>query len=270
MTSRFTHVAAVLAFALAVAGLGAASPPARANVFCPATVATVEDLATLGRADTYGVMIDLDPGDATSVRLRVDSQTTSYAVDFDDLGPVGAQPMQADRYFVMPPRERVVAAWIESTGTNPAMRTECPITSPYEADAPAPFDPKVALAKETERRTLLDGFSTQTPTVTPKSFGSAQPLSCAQPYVPPSEVLAVPAQEPPEARAVRAVGAVVVRIDLDETSNVVDGLVVRSSGFAPLDRAALAAALKSSYRTETFACRPIASTYEFTVTFSGG
>ena len=58
--------------------------------------------------------------------------------------------------------------------------------------------------------------------------------------------------------------------DLDETSTVVDGFVVRSSGFAPLDRAALNAALKSSYRTETFACRSIASSYQFAVTFKSG
>jgi hypothetical protein len=35
----------------------------------------------------------------------------------------------------------------------------------------------------------------------------------------------------------------------------------------PLYPAALDAAVKSSYRTESFACRPVASTYQFTVTF---
>jgi TonB family protein len=71
----------------------------------------------------------------------------------------------------------------------------------------------------------------------------------------------------PAARAVHASGTTVVRVDLDETSTVVGAAVVRSSGYAPLDRAALAAAQKSSYRTESFACRPVASTYQFTVTF---
>jgi TonB family protein len=66
---------------------------------------------------------------------------------------------------------------------------------------------------------------------------------------------------------VHASGTTVVRVDLDETSTVVGAAVVRSSGYAPLDRAALAAAQKSSYRTESFACRPVASTYQFTVTF---
>ena len=71
----------------------------------------------------------------------------------------------------------------------------------------------------------------------------------------------------PAARAVRASGTTVLRVDLDETSTVVGAQIIRSSGYAPLDRAALAAAQKSSYRTESFACRPVASTYQFTVTF---
>ena len=253
--------------ALFAASLGAA-PPARANAFCPATVAAVENLGLLGHGNTYGVLLDFDPGETASVRLHVDSTATRYAVDFNDIGPIGATMLRARRYFVMPAGERVVAAWVESTGSGPDARTECPITSPYQVDAPPPTDPRVARELETARHALRDNFSTRTVTAQPQSFGPAEARTCTQPYAPPRAILAVPADVPPEAKAVKASGTVIVRVDLDETSTAVGGTVVRSSGFAPLDRAALAAALKSSYRTETFACRSIASAYQFAVTFS--
>jgi TonB family protein len=261
----------LLAFA-AVGVLCAASliaaPPARANVFCPATVDAVENLGQLGRGNTYGVLLNFDPGDTASVRLRVDSATTRYAVDFNDIPPIGSGSVRMRRYFVMPNGERVVAAWVESTGTGPDARTECPITNPYQADAPPPSEPRLAREIAEARRQLRDTFSTRTVTATPQSFGRTEARTCTQAYAPPRAILAVPADVPPEARAVKATGTVIVRVDLDETSTVLDGSVARSSGFAPLDRAALAAALKSSYRTETFACRSIASSYQFAVTFS--
>jgi TonB family protein len=103
--------------------------------------------------------------------------------------------------------------------------------------------------------------------VQPKSFGAASVDSCNQPYAPPRAILPVQPDPMPAARAVHAAGTTVLRVDLDETSSVVGAFIVRSSGYAPLDRAALAAAQKSSYRTESFACRPVASTYQFTVSF---
>lgn len=259
----------ITAVIVAAASLAAASP-ARANVFCPATIAAVENLATVGRANTYGVMLEFDPGETASVRLRIDSATTRYAVDFNDVEPIGAIPLRTRRYFVMPAGERVAAAWVESTGTGPEARTECPLTRPYQFDAPPTADGRLAAAIATDRRTLRDSFSTRVTIATTQSFGKAEPRACTQPYAPPRAILSVPADLPAEGRAVKANGTVIVRIDLDETSSVVDGTVVRSSGFAPLDRAALTAALKSSYRTETFACRSIASSYQFAVTFRSG
>jgi TonB family protein len=144
---------------------------------------------------------------------------------------------------------------------------ECPITRPYAADAPVPVNPRTVTTLEADRRALRDNFSTKTPTVQPTSFGAATVASCSQPYAPPRAILPMQPDDLPAARAVHASGTTVVRVDLDETSTVVGAAVVRSSGYAPLDRAALAAAQKSSYRTESFACRPVASTYQFTVTF---
>jgi TonB family protein len=263
-------LASAVAVTVAAASLVFAAPPApaRANVFCPVTIATLTDLAILGRQDTYGVMLDFDPGDTASVRMRVDSATTHYAVDFNDIGPIGQQGARGRRYFVMPPGERVMTAWIESTGLSPNSRMECPITHPFAAGAPAPVDPRILAQRDADRRTLTDNFSTKTPTQQPTSFGPAVAQSCNQPYAPPRAILPVQPDPLPDARAVHASGTTIVRVDLDETSTVVGAAVVRSSGYAPIDRAALAAAQKSEYRTESFACRPVASSYQFSVTFA--
>jgi TonB family protein len=261
-----SFLAAVTAAATLVVGSAA---PARANVFCPVTIGALVDLAIVGRQDTHGVILDFDPGDTASVRMRVDSARSRYAVDFDDIGPIGVNGARARRYFVMPPGEKLVAAWIESTGLRPDSRMECPITRPYAVDAPAPVNPRVVAALEVDRRALRDSFSTKTPIVHPKSFGATAVESCNQPYAPPRAILPVQPETSAAARALRATGTTIVRVDLDETSTVVGSAVVRSSGYAPLDRAALVAAQKSSYRTESFACRPVASTYQFSVTFGG-
>ncbi len=145
---------------------------------------------------------------------------------------------------------------------------ECPVTHPYAADAPAPVDPKIIAQLQTDRRLITDNFSTKTPTQQPKSFGAATAQTCNQPYAPPRAILPVQPDPMPDARAVHASGTTILRVDLDETSTVVGTTVVRSSGYAPLDRAAIAAAQKSSYRTESFACRPVASSYQFSITFA--
>jgi TonB family protein len=263
-------IALAVAAIVATASLIVSSPaPARANAFCPVTIQAVENLAILGRQDTYGVLLGLDPGDTASVRMRVDSTTTRYAVDFDEFGPIGSAALLVRRYFTLPPGEQLVSAWIESTGTTPDNRMECPITHPYATQAPPPVDPRALAALDANRRSLRDSFSTKTAVTDPKSFGPATPTSCAKPYAPAEALTAIQPDAPPAARAVHAAGTVIMRVDLDETSNVVGWQLVRSSGFAPLDRAAVSAAQKGAFRTESFACRPVASSYQFAVTFSG-
>jgi hypothetical protein len=97
-------LATALAATVAGASLVFTSPaaPAAANVFCPVTVEAVTNLAILGRADTYGVMLDFDAGDTSSVRVRVDSATAHYAVDFNDIGPIGSPP-PGSRARALPP-----------------------------------------------------------------------------------------------------------------------------------------------------------------------
>jgi len=68
---RFLGCAAVLFAALAFA-----PRRAQANVFCPVTIDAVENLAILGRGNTYGMLLRFDPGQTTTVRERIDSATT--------------------------------------------------------------------------------------------------------------------------------------------------------------------------------------------------
>lgn len=242
---------------------------ASANVFCPASVDALENLAMLGRENTYGLLLSVDPGNMASVRVRIDSETTAYAVDFNDLDTIGNTPTPFKRYFTLPASEHVISAWIESTGVDQVSRLACPIVQPFDLMAPASSDAAAIARRKVFQRDVRDAFSTKTHTVTPVPFGPVERRMCAQPYAPARTLVAVAAVYPSEARAVRAVGTATVRVDLDEMDSIVNAIVVRTSGYAPLDRAAREAALKSTYRTETFACRAIASSYSFVAVFNG-
>jgi TonB family protein len=265
--------APLLAAALALTGVVALDPPpARANVFCPVTIGALQDLGPLGQPSTYGIRLDFDAGLASSVRVRIDTEKTRYAVDFDDVYTTGPDPnaaFTANRYFALPEGEHVQSAWVQATGTAPNQRLDCPITLPYDTTAPVPTDPRMLAARTTFRRAVLDAFSSRTKVLTPIAFGAVEPQSCTQPYAPPIAINPAQPILPVDARALHVGGGVLVEVDLDETSAIVDARVVRSSGFASLDRAARDAALKSQYRTETYACRAIASTYRYVVTFGG-
>jgi TonB family protein len=265
---KLLAIAAAAALALPSVVL-TATTTARANAFCPVTIAAVVNLSIVSRPNTYGVMLDVDPSDVASARLRIDSTTTRYAVDINDLGPVGPAPIRVKRYFSLAPGDRIATAWIESTGTSPDTRLECPITRPYDTNAPAPIDPRAIRAISADQDALRDSYATKTPVLTAKSFGPAQAPSCATPYAPPHALADITPPAPSGAKAVHANGIAIVRVDLDETSSVVNAQVVRSTGFAPLDAAALAAARNATYKTQTFACRPVASSYQFSVSFAG-
>jgi TonB family protein len=256
---------ALTGFALAIL---VASHPAQANVFCPVTIGTLTNLAILGRESTYGVLLDVDPGDTASVRLRVDSERTRYAVDVNDLPIADAGPLTARRYFMLPPGEHAIEAWVEATGRSPEARLDCPITRPYNANEPAPVDPRIIAERARHRRFLIDNFASKTPALTPTAFGMVEPQTCAQAFALARATLAEPPVYPTDARALHATGITTVRVDLDETSSVIGISVIRSSGYASLDRAAEDAARKSTYRTETFGCRSIASSFVTDVTFN--
>lgn len=261
---RFVCTLAALVAALP---LWAAPAPARANAFCPVTIAALSDLGQVGRAGTYGVLLDVDRGDTRSARVRIDTERTRYAIDVNEIPLMGVNGLQLARYFTLPLGEHVLGAWVDSTGLSSLQRLDCPVTAPWGANRPAPA-PLEAQTEDRLRRTLIDDFGTRTlPIITPTAFGAVQSITCAQPNVPAHALSPVRPAFPPEARAVNATGVVEIRADVDDTGGLAGAYVTRSSGFAPLDRAALETARRARYAPAIFACRPVATSLIFTTGF---
>ncbi len=104
----------------------------------------------------------------------------------------------------------------------------------------------------------------------------ARGVSAAEPPVKatcsaPDHLANLKAPSPPEyptiARNEGITGSTVVRISLGPSGDVRNATVARSSGFAALDREALASARISKYEPETVSCRPVAGDYFVNVTF---
>jgi protein TonB len=65
-------------------------------------------------------------------------------------------------------------------------------------------------------------------------------------------------------------GDAVVKIDLDERGRLMDAAIVRSSGNALLDRAAIATARSGAYSPASLAGTPVAGSFELVVDFAPG
>jgi protein TonB len=243
-------------------------PPASANVFCPATIATLADVSFQGRPNTYGFLLEVDRGDTRSVRVRVDTDATRYAIDVNDVPLMTFNGLRLTRYFTLPAGEHPAAAWVQSTGLGVAERLECPITAPWSPNAAPPVTPSGQLAADRDRKTLVDGFgAARNAVVTPTSFGPAAQQACSHPFAAAHALAPIKPAFPPEARAVNATGVVELTVDVDDTGALVGAAVSRSSGFAPLDRAALETAKHAKYAAATFSCRPTATTLTLTTGF---
>jgi protein TonB len=249
-----------LAAAVAVALPLAMPTAARANVFCPVTIATIVDLSAQN-AGTFGMLLDADRGDTRSARVRIDTDRTRYALDVNDIPLMTFSGVRLTRYFTVGAGEHVIGAWVQATGLAPNQRLDCPITAPWSPNIAPPSTPSAQLTADRDRRMVVDNFgANRNAIMTPIPFGPASQLACSQPFADAHALAPVRPPFPPEARAVNATGVVELQVELDDTSNVVGATVTRSSGFAPLDRAALDAAKRARYATATFACRPIATT----------
>jgi len=261
--NRSLLLAATLAAALPLAG---APRPAAANVFCPVTIGAVADLAAVGRTGTYGILLDVDRGDTRSVRVRIDTDRTRYALDVNDVPLMTFTGLRLTRYFALPPDEHPVAAWVQATGLAPTQRLDCPVTAPWSPDAP-PSSAAAQADADRDRQVAIDGFSTRTTLLNPLGFGPSAPPACARPFAPAAPLVPLRPPFPPEARAVNATGVVELHLDVDDTGTVIDARVTRSSGFAPLDRAAIVTALAARFAPATFACRPVATSLDLTTGF---
>lgn len=259
--------AAALA-ALSVLALWAAPVPARANVFCPVTIASLTDLALVGKAGTWGVLLDADLGDTRSARVRVDTEKTRYALDITDIPLMTFNSTRVAKYFVLPQDEHVLGAWVQATGLSPVQRLDCPITAPWSPNPPPAATPGEAAARDRDRKQLIDLFGTRTtPVLTPIGFGPASQVGCTQPYAAPKALAPLKPPFPADARSVNATGVVEMRLDIDEAGTLLNATVTRSSGFASFDRAALDTARRAKYAAAVFGCRPIATSLVTTVGF---
>jgi TonB family protein len=261
--NRSLLLAAALTAALPLAGV---PRPAAANVFCPVTIGAVADLSAVGRYGAYGILLNVDRGDTRSVRVRIDTDRTRYALDVNDIPLMTFTGVRVTRYFTLPADEHPIAAWVQATGLAPTERLDCPITSPWSPNAP-PATPEAQAAADRDRQTAIDSYGSRTAMLTPVAFGANTPPACARPFTPAAPLAPLHPPFPPEARSVNATGVVELHLDIDDTGAVVNALVTRSSGFAPLDRAAVATARSAQYAAATFACRPIASELDLTTGF---
>jgi len=127
-------------------------------------------------------------------------------------------------------------------------------------------NPRTLAALETDRRSLRDLFSTKTPTVQPKELRRGNSRVVQSTDAPPRAILPVQPDALPRHAPSRN------RHD-DRARRSRRNEFRRRCVRHPLERLCAAGsrrtrrAQKSSYRTESFACRPVASTYQFTVTF---
>jgi TonB family protein len=108
--------------------------------------------------------------------------------------------------------------------------------------------------------------ATATPAPTPTPTAVAQ--ACAQHDISPAvTATADPVEIPPEARASKASGTAAIQVQIDPQGRVTNATVSQSSGNTGLDAVAMRMAKSASYSPALVKCKPVASTYTFTVKF---
>jgi TonB family protein len=90
---------------------------------------------------------------------------------------------------------------------------------------------------------------------------------CAGSHSDAAVVNAVPPDYPEIARQMGLTGTSLVQLDLTPSGTIANASILTSSGNSLLDRAALAAARASSFRSEVRDCTPVAGSYIFSVAF---
>ena len=96
---------------------------------------------------------------------------------------------------------------------------------------------------------------------------TATPISCARPDTPPAIVSAAAPETPPLAEQQGISGVVHVIVSLNAQNRVV-ATRIQSSPSVLLNRAALAAARTSQFRTQVVNCEPVAADYVLDVNFT--
>ncbi len=105
------------------------------------------------------------------------------------------------------------------------------------------------------------------PTAAPFVATPTPKPACSAPDIQAKTIDAQTPDKPDDAQAQGLVGTVKVKVDLDASGAVLGASIYESSGSMELDRAALAAARRSSYAPEERECKDVPGSYLFTVDF---
>ena len=108
-----------------------------------------------------------------------------------------------------------------------------------------------------------------TPAPVPSPTATAIAQACLYHDVTPAvSATADPPAIPPEARASKASGTASIRVEIDEQGRVTGAKLAQTSGSAGLDEVAIQMARAATYTPALVKCRPVASSYTFSVKFA--
>lgn len=113
--------------------------------------------------------------------------------------------------------------------------------------------------------------ATPAPVATPVPTPVATPVAqaCMQHDISPAvSATPAPVEIPPQARASKTSGTAAIQVQIDPQGRVTDAIISQSSGSTALDNVAAQMAKGATYTPALVKCKPVASTYTFTVKFA--
>lgn len=116
----------------------------------------------------------------------------------------------------------------------------------------------------------VSGVTPAPPVATPVPTPLATPAvqACMQHDISPAvSATSAPVDIPPEARASKVSGTAAIQVQIDPQGSVTNATVSQSTGSAGLDQVAMQMAKGATYTPALVKCKPVASTYTYTVKF---
>jgi TonB family protein len=149
--------------------------------------------------------------------------------------------------------------------TPPPLPKRTPVPHPAATSRPLP---RATQATQSAGGQGGNAHATAAPTPEPTAVATGTPNPCARNDID-AVVLSTPAPPdiPVAARSEGTSGTTLVDVKLDARGTVTGAAVSQSSGNSSLDVVALGMARDSTYSPATHDCKPVASTYSFSVKF---
>lgn len=174
-------------------------------------------------------------------------------------------------------RHITIARIIPRTPPPPPPPSPTPAPTPHATPAvkatiiPPHTTPRAPNGPQISHVTPAVPGKTAAPAATPKATPSPAPIAqaCLQHDISPAvSATADPIEIPPEVRALKKSGTAAIQVQLDPQGNVTNATIAQSSGNPGLDEVATQMAKSATYTPALTKCKPVASTYTFTVQFS--